>query len=239
MIKAYQFIYSSLIFVSLLLSQIPVDLGQNQTYSHTVSLDSDGEYLMNIMLSSNTSWEQENNESAILTVFINDVYNQDIVIYNGENNHYYNQAIGYLNAGEHQIDFYFDYAKSSTEASNIHIESVDFINAFLVDVDPDVFKYSPVLYGRNIFAWNESNYTDIPLLMYHEISYSSTIKTITYGIIFSNEDSRVGIGLSDMMLSWGRTTDIEWIYQVSLNSADENVVPPISKPIIFRFILIP
>ena len=59
--------------------------------------------------------------------------------------------------------------------------------------------------------------------MYHEISYSSTIKTITYGIIFSNEDSRVGIGLSDMMLSWGRTTDIEWIYQVSLNSADEIV----------------
>ena len=219
----YRFIYFSLIFVSFLFSQIPVDLEQNETYSHIVSLDSDGEYLMDIMLSSNTSWEEENNESAVLTVLINEVYNQDIVIYNGGNNHYYQQAIGYLDAGEYEIDFYFDYGKSSIGASNIHIESVDFTNAFLVDVDSDVFKYSPILYGRNIFAWNESNYTDIPLLMYYEISYDNTIKTITYGIIFSNEDSRVGIGLSDMMLSWGRTTDIEWIYQVSLNSTDEIV----------------
>ena len=52
--------------------------------------------------------------------------------------------------------------------------------------------------------------------MYYDINYSNDIKTITYSIIFSNEDSRVGIGLSDMMLSWGRTTDIEWIYDCLL-----------------------
>ena len=42
-------------------------------------------------------------------------------------------------------------------------------------------------------------------------------KKITYSIIFSNEDSRVGIGLSDLMFSYGRTTDIEWIYEVNLD----------------------
>ena len=173
---------------------------------------------MNIILSSDTSWEEENNESSVLTVSINGIYNQDIVIYNGQDNHSYQQAVGYLDAGEYEVDFYFDYEKSSLAASNIHIEDLEFTNAFSVDVDSDVFKYSPILYGRNIFAWNESNYTDIPLLMYYDISYDNTIKTITYGIIFSNEDSRIGIGLSDMMLSWGRTTDIEWVYQISLNS---------------------
>ena len=73
-----------------------------------------------------------------------------------------NKLIGYLDAGEYEIIFYFDYEKSSLLASNIHIEDLEFVNAFLVDVDSDVFKYSPILYGRNIFAWNESNYTDIP-----------------------------------------------------------------------------
>ena len=48
-----------------------IDLSQNDTYFHTTTLDSDGEYLINIQLSSNTSWEEENNESSVLTIFIN------------------------------------------------------------------------------------------------------------------------------------------------------------------------
>ena len=150
--KIYHFIF----FISFALSQLPIDLNQNEAYSHIINLDSEGEYLMSINLSSNTSWEQENNESAVLTVFINDIYNQDIVIYNGANNHAYQQALGYLDAGEYEFNFYFDYEKSSSLSSNIHIEDLEFVNAFLVDVDSDVFKYSPILYGRNIFAWNES-----------------------------------------------------------------------------------
>ena len=211
-----KFLYFLILFFSFSLAQLPVDLNQNETYLHTISLDSEGEYLMNIQLSSNTSWEENNNESSVLTVFINGEYNQDIIIYNGQENHYYKQAVGFLESGEYEFEFYFDYNKSSLGASTVHIESLEFTNAFLVDIDSDVFKYSPILYGRNIFSWNESNHTDIPLILFYDISYDNNVKTITYSLIFSNEDSRVGIGLSDMMLSWGRTTDIEWIYQVSL-----------------------
>ena len=35
------------------------------------------EYLLNITASSNTNWSEENNESSILTVFIDNAYNQD------------------------------------------------------------------------------------------------------------------------------------------------------------------
>ena len=167
--RIYHFIYFGLFFLNFLMSQLPVDLNQNQTYTHTINLDSEGEYLLNIILSSDTSWEQENNESAVLTVFINNIYNQDIVIYNGANNHTYQQALGYLDAGEYEFNFYFDYGKSSSLSSNIHIEDLEFVNAFLVDVDSEVFKCSPILYGRDIFAWNESNHTDIPLIMYYDI----------------------------------------------------------------------
>ncbi len=216
--KLYQFI----LFISIsMMCELPFDLGQNENCSGTFSVDMDGQYLLNLDLSSNTSWEQTDNESAVLTVFINGVYNNDIVIYNGSENHTYQQIIGYLDVGYHTIDFYFDYNKSSPLASNIHVESGEVIHLNYTNIDYDASNYSPILYGRNIFAWDESNRTDIPLIMYYDINYSNDIKTITYSIIFSNEDSRVGIGLSDMMLSWGRTTDIEWIYEVSLNSQGE------------------
>ena len=216
-------LYKNLILVFLLLlnfssAQLPENLGQNESYFHTQTLNSSGEYLININLSSDTSWEEENNESAVLTLFVNGTYNQDIVIFNGNSDHYYQHAIGFLNSGYYTFEFYFDYNKSSILASAIHIESIDFINTATLDVDEDVFKYSPILYGRNIFSWNESNHTDIPLILYYDISYDNNVKTITYSLIFSNEDSRVGIGLSDMMLSWGRTTDIEWVYQISLTN---------------------
>lgn len=216
--KLYQFI----LFISIsIMCEFPFDLNQNENCSLTFSTSIDGQYLLNLNLSSNTSWEEADNESAVLTIFIDGEYNNDIIIYNGSENHMYQQMIGFLSVGSHTIDVYFNYNKSSPLASNIHLESGEVINLSDTNIDLDASNYSPILYGRNIFAWNESNRTDIPLIMYYDINYSNDIKTITYSIIFSNEDSRVGIGLSDMMLSWGRTTDIEWIYEVSLNSQGE------------------
>ena len=216
--RNYNFIYLVFILTGICLSQLPFDLNPNETFSQTLNVESSGEQLINLTLSSNTSWEQENNESSILTLFINNIYNQDIIIYNGLNEHIYQQSLGYLEVGTYDIDYYFDYNKSSENASIIHLENIELINIQSTNIDSDVLKYSPVLYGRNIFSWNESNHTDIPLLMYHDILYEGNLKIITYGIIFSNEDSRIGIGLSDMMLSWGRTTDIEWVYQVTIDN---------------------
>ena len=217
--KLYHFIF----FISIsIMCELPFDLGRNENCSLQFNIPQDGFYLLNLNLSSNTSWEEANNESAVLTIFIDGVYNNDIVIYNGSENHTYQQIIGnFLGEGNHTIDVYFDYNKSSHLATNIHIESGEIIYHNDMNIDSDAFNYSPILYGRNIFSWDESSRTDIPLIMYYDINYSDNIKTITYSIIFSNEDSRVGIGLSDMMLSWGRTTDIEWIYEVSLNSQGE------------------
>ena len=39
-----------------------------------------------------------------------------------------------------------------------------------------------------------------------------------YSIIFSYEDSRIGVGLADLMFNYGRTTDIEWVYQVTIDN---------------------
>ena len=215
-----------LIFVSLILGQLPFILNQNESYIEQFSASVSGEYLLNVTASSNTNWSEENNESSILTVFVDEEYNQDIVMYNGNHNHTYKQSIGFISEGEHTIEFLFDYNKSSNNSSYINLSNIETIESQLLNAPYKVFEYSPIIYGRNIFEWNESSYTDIPLILFYDLnswhdSNLGNLTSITYHIIFSNEDSRVGIGLSDMMLSWGRTTDIEWVYEIILDENNE------------------
>ena len=213
-----------ILMISLVFCQFPKELNIGQSsYSENLEIIQNGEYLLDITCSSNTSWQESQNESSILSIYIDGEYNQDIILFNGSEDHVYKQSIGFLQEGNYEINFLFNYQKSSQNASIITINNYLLYNASDINIDNDIFKYSPIVYGRNIFSDNESNHTDIPLLMYYDISHNTESKTITYGIIFSNEDSRVGIGLSDMMLSWGRTTDIEWVYTIVINQQNEIV----------------
>ncbi len=138
-------------------------------------------------------------------------YILDIVLYAGQEQHLYHTSLGHVVAGEHSIQFKFDDEKSSSGANLIAIESIELIDIATIDVDEDALKHSPILYGRDLLSWNESTHTDVPLIMWHNISQEVTNKRITYSIIFSNEDSRIGVGLADLMYNYGRTTDIEWM----------------------------
>ena len=44
--------------------EFPFDLNQNENCSLTFSTSIDGQYLLNLNLSSDTSWEEADNESA-------------------------------------------------------------------------------------------------------------------------------------------------------------------------------
>ena len=209
------------VFIQVLYSQFPVDLAPNEISSPLIyNAEYDNEYILTITASSNTNWSIPGSESATLVVAIDgdwDNYNQDIILYAGNTNHQYYVSLGYLSEGEHTIEFKFDYNKSSMGAELVHIESINIIDINSIDINSHVFLHSPILYGRDLLAWNESTHTDIPIIMSYYVSESGCSKTIEYHIIFSNEDSRVGVGLADLMFSYGRTTDIEWVYRVELD----------------------
>ena len=120
MIKIIKHILTICFLSVFIYAQTPTDLNQNESYVHNIDLDSGGEYILHINLSSNTSREEENNESAVLTVFIDGIYNQDIVIYNGSEEHTYKQALGFLNTGEHSLQFYFDNVFKSFYITEFH-----------------------------------------------------------------------------------------------------------------------
>ena len=222
--KNIRLIFIGVILLSSLFGQIPInaDLSPNETVGpYSFTLEETDEVIFYLDATSNTNWAEAGNESAVLTMFVDgDIvgYNQDIVIYNGDQLHTYKTMLGNLEAGDHTISFLFDYVKSSADADLIHLEEMYIFPAGSIYPQADVFKYSPILYGRDLFEWNESTRTDIPLIMWHEITNEGDNKRILYSMIFSNEDSRFGLGLAELMHSFGRTTDIEWVYEVLLDS---------------------
>ena len=97
--------------------QFPVELEPDEmTVPISFTSDTDTEYFLTLTASTNTNWAEADAESATLTVAIDgewENYNQDIVLYAGEELHIYYTSLGPISAGEHSIQFLFDYEKSS------------------------------------------------------------------------------------------------------------------------------
>ena len=111
------------------------------TFIYQVNQDS--EFLLTLSASTNTNWSLSESESSTLVVAIDgdwDNYNQDIVLYAGDINHIYHVSLGYLDVGEHAIEFKFDYSKSSLGSETIHIEAADIIDITSPDIDPDYIE---------------------------------------------------------------------------------------------------
>ena len=218
-------IFTIILLSGFLLGQFPIELNPDEmTESVSFTAGSDTEFLLTVTASANTNWAQAESESATLVVAVDgewNNYNQDIVLYAGEDEHFYHTSLGPISGGQHSIQFKFDDAKSSDGANLIIIDSIELADIATIDVDADALTHSPILYGRDLLSWNESAHTDIPLIMWHDINMEGSNKRITYSIILSNEDSRVGVGLADLMYSYGRTTDIEWMYEVLLSPSGD------------------
>lgn len=180
-----------------------------------------GEALLDLTASaSGTDWGKSGSESAVVTVTLDGKYNQDVVLFAGEQRFTYQLALGTVSAGRHTVEIAFNPVKSpaGTTGAQIHNLSPQVVSA--KDPASLAYKYSPILYGRDlpeIPGQYENNYTDVPLLMYHTTSTDPTSgnTTIEYTVIWSNEDG--GTNTPALMARWGRSTDIEWIYRVTLD----------------------
>lgn len=176
------------------------------------------EFLLHLRVSSETNWSIPDSESAVLTIYIDGTdgsQNQDIVLFKGDELFVYKVSLGRMDSGSHSIEVYFNGDKSPPGAQFVYLDKFSLIPIVLSSRDYDVFRFSPVLYGRDLVSDDESVYTDVPLLMWHEIDTVGSNKWIEYSMIWSNEDG--GTNSISLMSRWGRTTDIEWIYRVKVD----------------------
>ena len=81
----------------------------------------------------------------------------------------YKVSLGRIERGSHSIEVHFNADKSPPVAQWVFLDEFSLIPIALNSPDYDVFRLSPVLYGRNLVSEDESVRTDVPLLMWHEV----------------------------------------------------------------------
>jgi hypothetical protein len=188
--------------------------------STTFDAPRSGEALLTMRaLAPGADWGDPGRESAVVTLTVDGRFNQDVVLFGGDQPFDYKVALGPLSRGRHTITAAFNPAKSPPAVRSAQIKS---LQPSLAEASGDaglVYRYSPIVYGRDlpeIPGAYENNHTDVPLLTYHEVTHDAAGNTvIEYTEIWSNEDG--GTNTPALMARWGRTTDIEWIYRVTLD----------------------
>ena len=81
------------------------------------------------------------------------------------------------------------------------------------DATHQALSLAPFVYARPDTV---GKFNDVPLLMWYEIEPTERGRRYRYSVIFSNEDG--GTPADRLMATWGRTTDIEYLYSVEVDA---------------------
>lgn len=165
------------------------------------------------------SWARQGAEAAALLISVDGIYNQDLLLWAGDELFNYRVALGRLTRGKHMVSVAVNPARSAPGAQRAEVKSLRTLplatshEGKVMVEDQLAFAHSPVLYAR---ANTIDHFTDIPLLMYYEIlPQPESDLVIRYTVIFTNEDG--GTQSAALMARWGRASDIEWVYQFRLH----------------------
>jgi hypothetical protein len=172
------------------------------------------------------SWAREGAEAAGLLISVDGVYNQDLLLWAGDELFEYRVMLGRLTKGKHKVSVALNRARSAAGAQLAVVKALRPLplasahRSAATAEDQLALAHSPVLYAR---ANTIDHFTDIPLVMYYEILQDGRQRgaggqdaIVRYTAIFTNEDG--GTQTVALMARWGRATDIEWVYEVHLRA---------------------
>jgi len=188
-----------------------------------------GEVFLNATVSARgVSWAESNNESAVVSAYVDGHYAADIVITSaGRVARQF--ALGHLRAGSHELRLHYAAGRSLSKAGVARLRHIGFKTVPRTSPSYAAARYAPVLFGRAIGTVGgsgpfQNNHTDPPLVAWHEVlpvAGHPGRRLLEYSVVWSNEDG--GTSTPALMAQWGRTTDIEWIYRVQINARGRRV----------------
>jgi hypothetical protein len=194
-------------------------VNEHEPFTMEFNLDKEGFVEIDLTAGSESDWRVEGYESSVLRVWLQGEYNQDCILFYGSRPLTYTRLLGLLKPGTYTLSFAFQMEISSPRVIKAFIESVDIHSVHEESELFEIYKHTPVLYGRNVYHPYESRYTDTPMIMFYFTEPLDSGKAIEYQMMFSHEDEGTPTPL--LMSKWGRTTDIEWVYRVELNEQGE------------------
>jgi hypothetical protein len=183
--------------------------GAQSTTMFTVS--SGGEAVAEIPASApGAAWDKPDAEASVATLAIDGVYNQDVLLYMGAQPWIYRVFLGPVTAGQHRLTLTRN-PQWSAAGAGFELRQVQVRTLPASDPEYTAVAHAPVLYAR---ADTLGHFSDAPLLMYYERLPGDVLQ---YSVIFTNEDG--GTPSDALMARWGRGTDIEYVYRVTLDAA--------------------
>jgi hypothetical protein len=171
-------------------------------------------------------WGQAGRESVALTIALDGKYSQHLQLARGEAEADYHIALGHLGKGLHRLTIDRDPALTASGAgpATIDVPDVSFYNPGQSG-DYTALSMAPIVYARPNTV---GKFTDLPLLMWYEVVPTSRGRQYRYSVIFSNEDG--GTQTDRLMATWGRTTDIEFIYGVEVDEHQQILAEEFQGP---------
>jgi hypothetical protein len=154
-------------------------------------------------------WGRRGHEAAALELRLDGRYSQHLLLTRGAQPAEYRVALGRLERGAHLLSLAFDAGASGREIHAASIDAVALSPAPSLSDDETRLAHAPVLFARpNTLG----RFSDVPLVMWCEREETPRGERLRYSVVFSNEDG--GTPADRLMATWGRLTDIEYVYGV-------------------------
>lgn len=170
-------------------------------------------------------WAVEGREAAALRLSLDGRYSQHVVLTRGSGSWEYRVTLGPVTPGTHRLFVHLDAALSARDTGKVTVAGIT-TEVIPSGTDDHLAQaMAPVLYARPNTV---GRFTDVPLLMWYEIVPAPQGRQFRYSTIFSNEDG--GTATDRLMATWGRTTDIEFTYGVTVDAQGRVVAEEFQGP---------
>ena len=172
------------------------------------------------------AWETPGREAVIFSVFVDDRYHQHVPIVR-RGRAVYDVLLGRLEAGSHTIRVENDPELTSTGLGNGRAIVREIAFEHVAESSP---SYLPLALAPFVYARPNTvgRFTDVPVFMWYETEPTARGTRYRYSVIFTNEDG--GTPTDRLMATWGRTTDVEYLYSVEVDRNGEIVAEDFQGP---------
>jgi hypothetical protein len=171
------------------------------------------------------AWGEDGREAAALRILLDGKYSQHLVLARGEAPNDYRITLGAVAKGAHRLAIERDPALSARDVGPAEIASAAVEVVANGGDDFVAQSMAPIHYARPNTV---GKFTDLPILMWYEVAPTARGRQFRYSVIFTNEDG--GTATDRLMATWGRTTDIEFVYLVEIDRGGRIVAEQFQGP---------
>ena len=160
------------------------------------------------------AWGQEGREAVTFRLALDGRYSQHLPIVRTGTAEY-RVALGHVAPGTHRLSFESDPELTASGFRGRRAAQVEdvLIHTLLSDRPEHLpASLAPIIYARPNTV---GRFTDVPVFMWYEAEPTPRGTRYRYSVVFTNEDG--GTPTDRLMATWGRTTDIEYIYSVEVD----------------------